>query len=305
MSAASRRPRPPGTIGGRPGGEVRLEPGVEVRLEPGREVGPEAGGLDRVKRGGDAGGGTDGRPVMAAMIATGCSIDVVIEQATRQNVRGWRPQGFGRKNPRDIRDPLFEPLWIGRRVLVHVDRGDVEIVDEDGTPVIEEIEPIVEQIRGQARAESLVLDGYLTHQATLRPVPDLINEIRLPSPAEFATNMFLGRRFRSRQIAEDARAIAAAEAADSPLAFVAVDLLSIDETHLLDVPLLERKRILASAIEEAELVRVSAYVRPPIGVWSNTWRALGFVSLACKAANGRYEPGTRSASWAVARIPKS
>lgn len=250
------------------------------------------------------------------MIATGCSIDAVIEQAPKQDVRAWRPQGFGRKNPRSVPDPLFEPLWIGRRVLVHVDRSEVQIVDESGMPVTErsvaeesgtpvtgEIAPIVEQIRMTARAESLVLDGYLTHQATLRPIPALIKEIHLPSPSEFATHMFIGRRFRSREVAEDARAVAAAEAADSPLAFVAVDLLAIDDTPLLDVPLLERKRILASAIEEAELVRVSAYVRPPIGVWSNTWRALGFVSLACKAANSRYAPGAPNAAWAIARIP--
>ncbi len=238
------------------------------------------------------------------MIAAGCTIDDVIEQGTARDVQAWLPQGFGRRHPRDIEEPIIEPLWIGLRVLVRVDGDRIDIVDEVGDPVAEETDRIVDQIHDLVRAESLVLDGYLTHQATNQPEPKSIGYAHAPSIGQFATQMFLGRRPRSREIAEDARAIALAEGADSPLAFVAVDLLLIDDTALLDVPLLERKRILASALDEGPLVRVSAYVRPPVGVWASTWRALGFVSLAYKSMNSRYEPGVQNDGWAIARIPK-
>ncbi len=78
---------------------------------------------------------------------------------------------------------------------------------------------------------------------------------------------------------------------DLPLTFMAVDLLAIDDQPLLDVPLLERKRILETAFEEADLVRRSAFIRPPIGTFLVSWRAFGFVEIAYKSANSRYTPG--------------
>ena len=90
---------------------------------------------------------------------------------------------------------------------------------------------------------------------------------------------------------------------DAPLAFVAVDILAVDDESLLDIPLLERKRILESVLEQSELVRVGAYVRPPIDSWLVTWRALGFGSLAFKASNSRYRPGRTNDDWSTAQIP--
>ena len=60
----------------------------------------------------------------------------------------------------------------------------------------------------------------------------------------------------------------------SPAAFVAIDLLSIDDQSLLDVPLLERKRLLEAAIGEDELVRRTMMVRPPVEAWLGQWKAL-------------------------------
>ncbi len=263
----------------------------------------------------DASGGTgaDGSgPLTAPMIAAGCTIGDVIEQGASRDLRRWRPQAFGTASDRDIRDPLVEPLWIGRRVLVHLERSgtglDVEVVDAAGTTVsaatADGLEAIVDELRDALRAESLVLDGYLTHQATDSPSASGLGSVEVPGAAELTTRMFLGRGTRHKELAEEARAVAAAETAESPLAFVAVDLLAIDGTPLLDVPLLERKRLLESALAETKLVRRSAYVRQPIDSWLGTWRALGFVSVAFKAANGRYQPGGTARDWAVVRIPK-
>ena len=237
------------------------------------------------------------------MIAAGCTIDCVIEQRTSRDVRGWRPQEFGKSNTRDIPDPLIEPLWIGQRVLVHMDGADLEIFDAAGEPVTEGIDAIARELRAALRARSLVLDGYLTHQATAEPPAVPIGQIAPLSAGEMATQMLIGRRSGRNGLAEEARAAAAAEASDSPLAFVAIDLLLIDGTPLLSVPLLERKRLLESAVEVTELVRLGAYVRPPVDSWLGTWRALGFISIAFKAANSRYEPGARNDGWAIARIP--
>ena len=80
---------------------------------------------------------------------------------------------------------------------------------------------------------------------------------------------------------------------------MAVDLLSLDGTDLLDVPLLERKRLLESVVRQSDRVRLSAVARPPIDTWVATWKALGLRGGLLKAANSRYEPGARSAAWRI------
>ena len=66
---------------------------------------------------------------------------------------------------------------------------------------------------------------------------------------------------------------------------------------LLDVPLLERHRLLESVLAQGPLVRVSVLCRPPIDPWVATWQASGLRGGMLKAANGRYLPGDRSPEW--------
>ena len=81
------------------------------------------------------------------------------------------------------------------------------------------------------------------------------------------------------------------------LAFVAVDLLVVDGQSLLDLPLLERKRLLESIIVPSERVRVSPYTRPPVDPWVASWKGAGLKGAIIKAANGRYSPGAEVSDW--------
>ena len=81
--------------------------------------------------------------------------------------------------------------------------------------------------------------------------------------------------------------------------FIAVDLLRVDGTSLLDVPLLERKRLLESVMVPGRLVRVSSHVRPPIDSWVATWKAMGLRGGILKAANSRYHPGDDTVEWRI------
>jgi len=89
---------------------------------------------------------------------------------------------------------------------------------------------------------------------------------------------------------------------DRPIAFVAVDLLRIDDSILVELPLLERKRILDGALAVGERIRITPYVRPPLGSYGPTWRGLGFREVAYKAANSRYYPAARNDEWVLAPI---
>ncbi|HEY6057828.1 MAG TPA: hypothetical protein VIV06_07335 [Candidatus Limnocylindrales bacterium] len=226
----------------------------------------------------------------------------------------WRPQRFGRRRARQIVDPIIEPLWSGERILVHLDGSRIDIIDERGTRLSvesvsiegigsgEELGAIVDEVGRGVRADSLVLDGYLTRQPT-RQVEGLLLDpaMRPPSAAESTSRLFLGAAARIRQLEDRIPDPSPEEAA---LALVVVDLLAIDGEPLLDVPLLERKRLLDTALDESGLVRRTAFVRPPVDHWLRSWRTLGFRSLAYKAANSRYEPGADNDAWAVVAMPR-
>ena len=225
--------------------------------------------------------------------------------ATDLQQSNWRPQRFGRRGVRQVPDPLIEPLWRGTRILLSVrDPGLVEFVDDEGEPLEgPAIDAIADELVEVVQAESLVLDGYLTYQATANARVDANLGLQMPSAQQMVGQLFFGRRgagIAARAVSDPQRE----PRPTTPLAFVAVDLVALDDEPLLDVPLLERKRLLESALDESTLVRRGAYVRPPVDNWLVAWRAIGFRELAYKAANSRYHPGDRNDDWATVTIPR-
>jgi ATP-dependent DNA ligase len=214
---------------------------------------------------------------------------------------------YGQHNPYKIDDPLCEPLWGGRRVLVEVTPEGVVLRDTDGDP-IEGYHDLRAAIADATFAEELVVDGCLM-PAPLRDTEGArvrIGMDSVESPGKRVRHMFVGespmtRRREDLARADERRAPAPEE---GPAALVAIDLLWIDGQSLLEIPLLERKRVLISALDERELVRRTVVVRPPVEMWFAQWRALGFEEVAYKAANGRYRPGTVSPDWTIQVMPR-
>lgn len=221
--------------------------------------------------------------------------------------RTWRPQAFGRRPARHIDDPLVEPLWSGIRVLAHCSPEGVVFLDANGD---EQARPeIADAVVEALRADDAVIDGYLTTEAAGDGTGVVAGSSGLaaPTPGEMARQMIMGgTRSRRAELSEalEAAAVPRFQVGDV-VVFVAVDLLRLDGEPLLDVPLLERKRILEGVLDEATLVRRGVHVKPPIDVWLGTWRSLGFRSVAFKEANSRYRPGETNEDWATAQIPRA
>lgn len=218
----------------------------------------------------------------------------------------WRPMAFSPREAKHIRNPLCEPLWAGRRAIVHIDRDRVEIRDEEATEV-EGFDGLRTALAGASLALDAVVDGYLI-PGTLRSNPrtaEVPGAESMVTPGELTRQMFLGGGGNKRKEAlERAEARRVALPPDQPTTFVAIDLLRLDGQHLLDVPLLERRRLLESALAEADVVRRSVGVRPPVEAWYAQWKALGILEIAVKDANSRYRPGDVSEDWATAPIPR-
>jgi len=212
-----------------------------------------------------------------------------------------RPQIFGKSSPNKVLDPIIEPLWIGVRSLAGVDPDGAAIVDEDGV-VVEGFDDITDSMVEVLQASGLVLDGFLTRQAT-QPA-GLVGAWSDETPT---MGSFIGlrknRAVDTLKLRENALAARDFSVEDS-ISYVATDLLWVDDTSLVDIPLLERRRILESVLGESDLVRIGAFIRPPIMSWVGSWKAQGFDGLTYKAANSRYHPGEMTKDWAISGMPR-
>ena len=212
-----------------------------------------------------------------------------------------RPQAYGNSAPQKIRDPLVEPLWTGLRALAAVDEEEAALVDADGD-AIEGMDAIVDGLIAAAATDGLVVDGYLTKQALHAGSSVYAWSDEMPS---MGTLVGLRRNRATDTVAlKEAALDSTSFTSDDEVVFVAIDLLWLDGSSLLDVPLLERRRLLESVVRESDLVRVGAYVRPPIETWVGSWRGQGFSGITYKAANSRYTPGKPNPEWSVAGMPR-
>ncbi|MGA3029766.1 MAG: hypothetical protein ABSE58_03370 [Candidatus Limnocylindrales bacterium] len=209
----------------------------------------------------------------------------------------WRPQRFGGSGGRYARDVIIEPSWGGVRVLARFRDGATRFTDEDGVDCTTEFTGVADALNAAALAEDFILDGFLTVEPTQATAGIPLAEIAPPTKGQMMTAWVVGGRVAKPTTTE--RLLDPT----MPVAFVAVDLLEIDGSRLLDIPLLERKRLLDGALRPSELVRITPFVRPPIGTFLATWRGLGFHALVYKAANSRYTPNARNDDWSVVSMP--
>ncbi len=218
-----------------------------------------------------------------------------------------RPMPYGRTNPRHIKNGIWEPIWGGLRVLVHI-RGDEVVIRDQGGEALDGFDPLCEALREAALADELVLDGALL-PGPLRDTTGAVVSVGLdavPTFAQVGRHFLMGGAGAARRDAVEKRADEerAELSPELPAAFVAIDLLWLDGEPILDVPLAERKRLLDSVLSETAMVRRTVWVRPPVESWFSQWRALGFSEAAVKGANSRYTPGDPSEEWAIALMPK-
>jgi ATP dependent DNA ligase domain len=212
-----------------------------------------------------------------------------------------RPQIYGKSSPNNVVDPIIEPLWVGVRALAGIDADGAIIVDEAGVTVVG-FDDIVASLAEVARASSLILDGFLTKQATQAAGTVSAWSDETPTMGSFV-GLRRNRAVDTLKLREDALKARSFDV-DDEISYVATDLLLVDDQTLFDVPLLERRRILESVIDESDNVRVGTFIRPPIMSWVGSWKAQGFNGLTYKAANSRYHPGEVDADWAVSAMPR-
>ncbi len=228
-----------------------------------------------------------------------------IARDARSAAAVWRPQRFSESGG-DVADPIIEPLWTGLRVLGHVEGGTATFRDLDGDPV-EEFPDVATELAAAILAERC--SSTATSPTRSSRTPGVV--ARRDAEARSADTPTMSQMWfgniapaPSRETRQpSSRPSASRRLEENDVALVVVDLLWLDDEPLLDVPLLERKRILESVVGESRLVRRGTFVRPPVDPWLGSWRAFGFSRMSYKAANSRYLPGQRNPDWTVADVP--
>jgi ATP-dependent DNA ligase len=204
--------------------------------------------------------------------------------------REWRPlRPLMTRIPVTVKDPIIEPLWSGTRVMVHFEATSaqpVSFVDRDGEDITLALPEVVRQVAAGTAAYDAVLDGVLTTEATRSG-----EGTALVQESRSSTMGFLMSRAATVDVQRRDKDL------EQLVALVVVDLLRIDGQSLLDVPLLERKRLLEGVVIPSERVRISVHTRPPVEAWVASWKAAGLRGAMLKGANSRYVPGGYSADW--------
>jgi bifunctional non-homologous end joining protein LigD len=172
----------------------------------------------------------------------------------------------------DSEQHLFEPSWGGMRALVSIGPadqaggGDVRIVDAGGV----ERTAALPELAGTAvrvTARSAILDGELV-------------VVDIDGRADAAA---LQRRFDGRS--------------GRPVAFLAFDLLHLDGSSLLGLPLVKRRELLRRTLRPGdEVVAVPAIATEGRALF-DAIVAQGLAGMMARQRQGPYLPGIRSRLW--------
>ena len=170
----------------------------------------------------------------------------------------------------------FEYKYDGARVQIHKQNGTVEIFSRRLTNVTESLPEIVEAVKRNIKAQSVIVEGEV---------------VALDSAGYPIAFQHLMRRFkRTRGVASMAQRI--------PLTLYLFDVLYVNGESLIAHPYLQRRRILAQNAGEIPLSK--QIVTDKIGEADSFLKealAAGHEGLMAKKLESPYTPGRRGKKW--------
>ena len=168
---------------------------------------------------------------------------------------------------------LFEPKWDGFRCLVFKDGEEVELASRNTKPLTRYFPEVVENLRG-GLPDRCVLDGEL-----IVAVGDRLEFDRLQDRIHPAAS-------RVRMLAKT-----------TPAAYVAFDLLAVDDEDLMRVPLALRRDRLARVLEHPapglHLTRATSDT-DLARTWFDQFEGAGLDGVVAKPLASTYQPDVRA-----------
>lgn len=172
-------------------------------------------------------------------------------------------------SPFNSKDWIFEIKWDGIRAISYVDeqlsirsRNNKEL--KYSFPELDELKQL---------AGKVVLDGEII----------VMNK----GKADFQKLLERGRTTPPQKI----------ENLTFPVTYVVFDVLEKDGTTVIDLPLLERKKLLKESLKEGKHVVLSLFVEEEGIAYYDAAIRKGVEGMMAKKKDSRYRPGQRSSSW--------
>ncbi|MGA2309890.1 MAG: non-homologous end-joining DNA ligase [Candidatus Bathyarchaeia archaeon] len=175
------------------------------------------------------------------------------------------------EKPFNSEDWIFEVKWDGIRAISYVD-GGLSIRSRNNKelrynfPELEELKKLT---------ENAVIDGEII--------------VMKGGKADFQA---LAERSKTTSI-ENVKYLSQA----SPANYIVFDMLEKDGDPLVELPLMERKRLLKEYVREGSFVVLSAFVETEGEAYYKVALAKGMEGMMAKKRDSQYEPGARSANW--------
>jgi len=192
----------------------------------------------------------------------------------------------------DDPDWLFEVKWDGYRVQAVLGGGRIRLWTRrrvDASAYLPDLAGDIDWIE----ADDAIVDGEVVAlDADGRPSFGLLQERTGLAALEAATR----RRRRSTREGPPT------DRASIPVAYVAFDLLHWNGSSLLDVPLLDRKRLLRSILRPHPIVRYASHVAGDGEAFMHAAAAQGLEGIVAKRAASPYRPGRRSEDWLKVKL---
>jgi bifunctional non-homologous end joining protein LigD len=170
---------------------------------------------------------------------------------------------------------LFEVKWDGFRVEAVVDGGQVRLWTRGQQDAARYFGPFLDP-PGWIGARAAVVDGEVI-ALDARGEPDFAE---------------LQARIKGQGLAAD----------PNPFVYEVFDLLHLDGRSLVDEPLEERRRLLASVLRPDPRVRLSEHIEGDGIAFFEAARVRGLEGIMAKDRRSPYVPGKRSPSWQKVKI---
>jgi bifunctional non-homologous end joining protein LigD len=174
---------------------------------------------------------------------------------------------------------VHEPKWDGMRVLAFVEGDRVRLQSVNLLDVTAGW-PELDALPGALGVRAALLDGELV----------ALDERGRPSFGRLQQRMHVG-----------SRAEALRRAAAVPVAYVVFDLLHLDEHPLLELPLVERRRLLERLLEAGPTWQLSPQHDDGAALYDAA-AANDLEGVMSKRRDSPYEPGRRSRLWRKVKV---